>query len=64
MKKATKWKLVLGREVVKALVVELRDAHLQDARGGIGTSNLKTCGNLKSMLLGEACTSACPTIDQ
>jgi len=61
MKKSTKWKLVLGREVVKALVVELRDAHLQDARGGIGTSNLNT---YKSLLLAAACSGSCPTIDQ
>jgi hypothetical protein len=34
MKRATKSKLVLGREVVKTLVTVLQDAHLQHVRGG------------------------------
>jgi hypothetical protein len=39
MKKTTTRKLVLGREVVKALVTELQVTRLQDARGGLITDN-------------------------
>jgi hypothetical protein len=62
MRKATKQKLVLEREVVKALVVELRDADLENARGGITTSYLTTCWRYQSIQ--EGCSSNCSTIDQ
>jgi hypothetical protein len=61
MKKATRRKLVLGRDVVAVLVTELRGADLQAARGGVGTSYLDTCWTYKSL---QECSSTCSTIDK
>ena len=53
MKKATKRKLVLRRQCVKALVAELEHACLQGMRGGMRPCN--------SFHLRGACTNACRT---
>jgi len=51
MKKVMKRKLMLDRDVVKVLVMEVRDARLQYVRGGAVNSFLSDC------------TIKCATID-
>jgi hypothetical protein len=54
IKQTTKRKLVLGREVVKALMTELPPVRLREARGGEIVSAMGDFG----------CTHKCPTIEQ
>jgi hypothetical protein len=59
MKKMTKRKLVLGREVVTILRAGLQGARMQDARGGrpvvVANSDIQPAG---------VCSQSCQTIDQ
>jgi hypothetical protein len=56
MKRTTRRRLVLGREVVVALLTELQDARMQDARGGAVF--------VKSLMPAWICSGNCLTIDQ
>lgn len=64
MQKTTrKRKMVLGKEIVKALVVEWRDGHLQGVRGGAGPTHVQICLNKSRQVIG-ACSDVCQTIDK
>jgi len=57
MKKMMKRKLLLGREVVVALLSELQDARMQDARGGVIVAK-------SAWAVGAICSANCGTIDK